>query len=62
MMDPDMDPKLRLGHFDIVVSPITSSITYHQKNLTTEKKMLSTSSIRPFPVEMASLPVIARLS
>jgi len=37
MMNPDMDLKLRLGHFDTVVSPTTSSITYHHINLATEK-------------------------
>ena len=26
MMDPDMDSKRRLGHFDTVVSPITSPV------------------------------------
>ena len=34
-MDPDMDSKHRLGHFDTVVSPITSTITYHHGNLAT---------------------------
>ena len=36
MMNPDMDLKRRLGHFDTVVSPTTSSITYHHRNLATE--------------------------
>ena len=36
MMNLDMDPKRRLGHFDTVVSPTTSSITYHHRNLATE--------------------------
>ena len=35
MMDPDMDSKRRPGHFDTVVSPITS-LTYHHRNLATE--------------------------
>ena len=36
MMDPDMDSKLRICHFDTVVSPITSPSTYHHRNLATE--------------------------
>ena len=36
MMDPDMDSKRRLGHFDTVVSLITS-LTYHHRNLATGK-------------------------
>ena len=36
MMDLDMDPKRRLGHFDTVVSPTTTSITNHHRNLATE--------------------------
>ena len=36
MMNPDMDPKRRLGHFDTVVSPTTTSITYHHRNLATQ--------------------------
>ena len=36
MMDPDMDPKRRLGHFVTVVSPIATSITYHHRNIATE--------------------------
>ena len=35
MMDLDMDSKRRPGHFDTVVSPITS-LTYHHRNLATK--------------------------
>ena len=38
MMDPDMDSKRRLGHFDTVVSPITPPITYHHRNLATDNE------------------------
>ena len=39
MMNPDMDPKRRLGHFDTVVSPTTTSITYHHRNLAIENSI-----------------------
>jgi len=35
-MDPDMDPKRRLGHFDTVVSLTATSTTNHHRNLATE--------------------------
>ena len=37
-MDPNMDPKHRLGHFDTVVSPTAISITNHHRNLATESE------------------------